>query len=97
MCFLRIGKKLLISQIQENISVQFFFSRFTDGPQPVNAEQPQQVVFVKPKVGSPKNFFSFREGLLEQAVVDCVNIILRPANDVDIIGTWLLTEYELYY
>ncbi|XP_037920316.1 tumor protein p63-regulated gene 1-like protein isoform X2 [Hermetia illucens] len=63
-----------------------------DGPQPVNAEQPQQVVFVKPKVGSPKNFFSFREGLLEQAVADCVNIILRPANDVDIIGTWLLTE-----
>lgn len=46
----------------------------------------------KPKIGSPRHFFSFRSGQFEQAIHDCLNIILRPINDIDIKGNWLLTE-----
>lgn len=46
----------------------------------------------KPKVGSPRHFFSFRQGLFDQAVNDTITILLRPSNDVDLQGSWLLTE-----
>lgn len=55
-------------------------------------EPAQPAVYVKPRVGTPKHFFSFRDGLFEQAIQDCQNILLRPANDTDIVGSWLLTE-----
>lgn len=37
-------------------------------------------------------FFCFRPGQFEKAVADCVNTLLRPANDVSVVGSWLLTD-----
>ncbi|XP_055842360.1 tumor protein p63-regulated gene 1-like protein isoform X1 [Episyrphus balteatus] len=37
-------------------------------------------------------FFCFRPGQFEKAVADCVNILLRPANDANVVGSWLLTD-----
>lgn len=37
-------------------------------------------------------FFCFRPGQFEKAVDECVNALLRPANDTNIIGSWLLTD-----
>ncbi|GAB0091291.1 Tumor protein p63-regulated gene 1-like [Sergentomyia squamirostris] len=47
---------------------------------------------VRPRIGSPRHFFSFRKGLFEQAINDCTEVILKPTYDSDILGTWLLTE-----
>lgn len=47
---------------------------------------------IKPRIGSPRHFFSFRSGLFEQAIRDCLNIKLRPNSDADIKGHFLLTE-----
>ena len=41
----------------------------------------------------PREFFSFRSGQFDRAVNDCINILLRPTNDINILGSWLLTEW----
>lgn len=56
-----------------------------------------QPELIKPKVGSPRHFFSFRKGLFEQSVNDCINILLKPTNDTDLQGSWLLTEFVIFF
>ena len=50
---------------------------------------PQSVI--KPKVGSPRHFFCFRQGLFDQAVADCTRVLLQPNDDLQVVGSWLLT------
>ncbi|XP_059617192.1 tumor protein p63-regulated gene 1-like protein isoform X1 [Phlebotomus argentipes] len=47
---------------------------------------------IRPRIGSPRHFFCFRNGLFEQAIKDCTEILLKPSFDSDILGNWLLTE-----
>ncbi|XP_055380725.1 tumor protein p63-regulated gene 1-like protein [Condylostylus longicornis] len=41
---------------------------------------------------APETFFAFRNGQFQKTVDDCVQTLLRPTNDTQVLGSWLLTE-----
>ncbi len=44
-----------------------------------------------------RNLFSSREGLVDQAVIDSIEAFLNPELDGDILGRYILTEYDMKY
>ncbi|CAH4037128.1 tumor protein p63-regulated gene 1-like protein isoform X2 [Pieris brassicae] len=63
-----------------------------------NAEQPQTVY---PRYDVPfdkeniKDFFTFRKGVVENAIQECITALLFP-EDGEYLGSWLLTEITLW-
>lgn len=58
-----------------------------------NAQQCTDILVAKPYENlNPKDFFSFRTGLVENAIKECKNTLLT-GEDGDFIDAWLLTEY----
>jgi hypothetical protein len=39
-----------------------------------------------------KDFFTYRDGLVANAVKECISDLVTPDKDGDILGSWLLTE-----
>ena len=39
-----------------------------------------------------KDFFTYRDGLVENAVRECISDLVTPDKDGEILGSWLLTE-----
>jgi hypothetical protein len=39
-----------------------------------------------------KDFFTYRDGLVENAVRECISDLVVPDKDGEILGSWLLTE-----
>jgi hypothetical protein len=39
-----------------------------------------------------KDFFTYRDGLVENAVRECISDLVTPDKDGEIVGSWLLTE-----
>jgi hypothetical protein len=37
-------------------------------------------------------FFTYRDGLVENAVKECISDLVTPEKDGEILGSWLLTE-----
>lgn len=68
----------------------------TDGPPAVQPE-PEQVQTVYPRYDVPfnkeniKDFFTFRKGVVENAIQECITALLFP-EDGEYLGSWLLTE-----
>ncbi|KAG8227939.1 hypothetical protein J437_LFUL008751 [Ladona fulva] len=43
-----------------------------------------------------RDFFSFRSGLVENAIEECVNTLVFPEKDGEVVGCWLLTEISFW-
>lgn len=65
-------------------------------PEPRNAAEPERTVY--PRYDVPfnreniKDFFTFRKGVVENAIQECITALLFP-EDGEYLGSWLLTEY----
>jgi hypothetical protein len=39
-----------------------------------------------------KDFFTYRDGLVQSAIKECIADLITPDKDGDVLGSWLLTE-----
>ncbi|XP_013146363.1 PREDICTED: tumor protein p63-regulated gene 1-like protein isoform X7 [Papilio polytes] len=68
-------------------------------PEPRNAAEPERTVY--PRYDVPfnreniKDFFTFRKGVVENAIQECITALLFP-EDGEYLGSWLLTEITLW-
>ncbi|XP_013180415.1 PREDICTED: tumor protein p63-regulated gene 1-like protein isoform X7 [Papilio xuthus] len=68
-------------------------------PEPRNASEPERTVY--PRYDVPfnreniKDFFTFRKGVVENAIQECITALLFP-EDGEYLGSWLLTEITLW-
>lgn len=100
--FTKTKKKLYLSELETGecfLSINEFThipdARTTDQP---NAEVPTEPVqTVYPRYDVPfnhdniKDFFTFRKGVVENAIQECITGLLFP-EDGEYLGCWLLTE-----
>ncbi|XP_046389553.1 tumor protein p63-regulated gene 1-like protein isoform X2 [Ischnura elegans] len=47
-------------------------------------------------VENAKDFFSFRSGLVDSAIEECLKTLVFPEKDGEVIGCWLLTEISFW-
>ncbi|XP_023727167.1 tumor protein p63-regulated gene 1-like protein isoform X1 [Cryptotermes secundus] len=43
-----------------------------------------------------RDFFTYRDGLVENAVKECISDLVTPEKDGEVLGSWLLTEISLW-
>ncbi|XP_066996138.1 tumor protein p63-regulated gene 1-like protein [Anabrus simplex] len=43
-----------------------------------------------------KDFFTYRDSIVETAVTECINSLISPETDGDFLGAWLITEISLW-
>ncbi|XP_023935454.1 tumor protein p63-regulated gene 1-like protein isoform X2 [Bicyclus anynana] len=71
----------------------------SNAQQPGTGEEPVQTVY--PRYDVPfnreniKDFFTFRRGVVENAIQECITALLFP-EDGEYLGSWLLTEITLW-
>lgn len=75
--------------------ISYLDARTENQPNAEGPKEPEQTVY--PRYDVPfnrdniKDFFTFRKGLVENAIQECITALLFP-EDGEYLGCWLLTE-----
>ncbi|XP_069683381.1 tumor protein p63-regulated gene 1-like protein isoform X1 [Periplaneta americana] len=81
-----------ITSFPKRISERFRRTRSKDAP-------PQSTAICQNPIleeDEAKDFFTYRDGLVEAAVKECVSELVTPDKDGEMLGSWLLTEISLW-